>query len=150
MARLAGAPGAVAAAGIGPRPLRLKRIHRRAVLTAIEAEQTTLYCLVQQHAATTFFAQAEDAAGADLPQFVKHEFLECGILAHGFLKLRCGECGHDQLLAFSCERRGFCHSHGARRMSRTASHLVKDSGRAAQKPQVMTGSNWPSPTTHEQ
>jgi hypothetical protein len=46
-------------------------------------EQTTLYSLVQQHAAT-FFAQAEDAAGADLPQFVKDEFdafLECGILA---------------------------------------------------------------------
>jgi hypothetical protein len=54
-------------------------------------EQTTLYRLVQQHAAT-FFAQAEDAAGADLPQFVKDEFdacLECGILAHGFLRLRC-------------------------------------------------------------
>ena len=43
-------------------------------------EQTTLYRLVQQHAAT-FIAQAEDAAGADLPQFVKDEFdafLECG------------------------------------------------------------------------
>ena len=33
-------------------------------------EQTTLYRLVQQHAAT-FFEQAEAAAGADLPQFVK-------------------------------------------------------------------------------
>ena len=43
-------------------------------------EQTTLYRLVQQHAAT-FFEQAEAAAGADLPQFVKDEFkafLECG------------------------------------------------------------------------
>ena len=50
-------------------------------------EQTTLYRLVQQHAAT-FFEQDEAAAGADLPQFVKDEFdafLECGILAHGFL-----------------------------------------------------------------
>ena len=36
-------------------------------------EQTTLYRLVQHHAAT-FFAQTEDAAGADLPQFVKDEF----------------------------------------------------------------------------
>ena len=46
-------------------------------------EQTTLYRLVQQHAAT-FFAQAETEAGADLPQFVKDEFdafLWCGILA---------------------------------------------------------------------
>ncbi|MFN7549903.1 MAG: transposase zinc-binding domain-containing protein, partial [Pseudomonadota bacterium] len=33
--------------------------------------------------------------------------MECGILAHGFLRLRCGECGHDKLLAFSCKRRGF-------------------------------------------
>ena len=89
-------------------------------------EQTTLYRLVQQHAAT-FFAQAEETTGADLPQFVKDEFdafLECGILAHGFLRLRCGDCGHDKLLAFSCKRRGFCPSCGARRMAQTAAHLV--------------------------
>jgi hypothetical protein len=81
---------------------------------------------VQQHAAT-FFAQAEDAAGADLPQFVKDEFdafLECGILAHGLLRLHCGDCGHDKLVAFSCRRRGFCPSCGARRMAQTAAHLV--------------------------
>ena len=73
-------------------------------------EQTTLYRLVQQHAAT-FFAEVEAAAGADLPQFVKDEFdafLECGILARGFLRLRCADCGHDKLVAFSCKRRGFC------------------------------------------
>ena len=51
-------------------------------------------------------------------------FLECGILAHGFLRLRCGECGHDKLVAFSCKRRGFCPSCGARRMAQTAAHLV--------------------------
>ncbi len=81
---------------------------------------------MQQHAAT-FFAQAENAAGADLPQFVKDEFdtfLECGILAHGFLRLRCGDCGHDKLVAFSCKRRGFCPSCCARRMAQTAAHLV--------------------------
>ena len=51
-------------------------------------------------------------------------FLECGILAHGFLRLRCGDCGHDKLVAFSCKRRGFCPSCGARRMAQTAAHLV--------------------------
>ena len=64
-------------------------------------EQTTLYRLVQQHAAT-FFAQAEDAAGADLPQFVKDEFdafFECGILAHGFLRLRAGTLDRSDELA---------------------------------------------------
>ena len=46
--------------------------------------------LVQQHA-PTFFAQARDAARADLPQFVKDEFdafLKCGILAHGVMRSR--------------------------------------------------------------
>jgi hypothetical protein len=59
--------------------------------------------------------------------FVKDEFdafLECGILAHGFLRLRCGDCGHDKLVAFSCKRRGLCPSCGARRMAQTAAHLV--------------------------
>ena len=89
-------------------------------------EQTTLYRLVQQHAAT-FIAEAEAAAGADLPQFVKDEFNafpECGILAHGFLRLRCGDRGHHKLVAFSCKQRGFCQSCGARRMAQTAAHLV--------------------------
>ena len=89
-------------------------------------EQTPLYRQVQQHAAT-FFAQTDDAAGADLPQFVKDEFesfLACGILAHGFLRLRCGNCGHDKRAAFSCKRRSFCPSCGARRMAQTAAHLV--------------------------
>ena len=100
-----------------PRPLPYER-HR--------PEQTTLYRLVQQHAAH-FIAHTEASTGAALPRFVKDEFdafLECGILAHGFLRLRCGECGHDKLLAFSCKRRGFCPSCGARRMSQTAAHLV--------------------------
>jgi Putative transposase len=55
-------------------------------------EQTTLYRLVQQHAAS-FFAHTEASTGGELPRFVKDEFdafLECGILAHGLLRLRCG------------------------------------------------------------
>jgi len=45
---------------------------------------------------------------SDLPGFVKDEFeafLECGILAHGFLRVRCAECAHEKLVAFSCKRR---------------------------------------------
>ena len=89
-------------------------------------EQTTLYRLVQQHAAT-FFAQADETTGADLPQFVKDgfdAFLECGMLAYGFLRLRCGDGGHDKLLAFSCKGRGFCPSCRARRRTQTAAHLA--------------------------
>ena len=55
-------------------------------------ERAKLYQLVQQHAAT-FFAAVEAATDAILPQFVKDEFdafRECGILAHGSLRLHCG------------------------------------------------------------
>ena len=75
----------------------------------------------------TFLAHVEADSGSGLPEFVRAEFdafLACGILAHGFLRLRCSECGHEKLVAFSCKRRGFCPSCGARRMAETAAHLV--------------------------
>lgn len=71
-------------------------------------EQSTLSREVQQHAAS-FIARNEASTGAELPRFINCEFdafFECGILAHGFLRLRCcGECGHDKLRAFSYKRR---------------------------------------------
>ncbi len=72
-------------------------------------------------------SHTEAATGSQLPRFIKDEFdafRECGILVHGFLRVRCGGCGYDTLLAFGCERRGFCPSCGARRMSQTAAHRV--------------------------
>ncbi len=89
-------------------------------------EETTLYQLVQEHV-ETFFAQVETETGSGLPDFVRDEFdafLECGILAHGFLRLRCADCAQEKLVAFSCKRRGFCPSCGGRRMAQTAAHLV--------------------------
>ena len=52
-------------------------------------EQTTLYRLVQQQAAS-FIVHTEASTGGELPRFIKDEFdafLECGIPAHGFLRL---------------------------------------------------------------
>ena len=66
-----------------------------------------------------------DAPG--LPASVQREFyayLQCGILAHGFLRLGCDTCPKELLLPFSCKRRGFCPSCAARRMAQTAAHLV--------------------------
>jgi Putative transposase len=54
---------------------------------------------VQQHAAS-FIAHTEASTGAELPRFIKDEFdafLECGILAHGFLRLRWGEHQRQEL-----------------------------------------------------
>jgi len=87
-------------------------------------EETTLYQLVQEHL-ETFLAQVELETGAGLPDFVKEEFdafLECGILVHGFLRLRCADCADEKLVAFSCKKRGFCPACGARRMAEKARH----------------------------
>lgn len=49
-----------------------------------DPEQSTLYRLVHQHAASSI-ARTETRTGADLPSFVQDECVacfECGILAH--------------------------------------------------------------------
>ena len=44
-------------------------------------------------------------------------FLECGILRHGFARIRCGSCHEEYLLAFSCKTRYFCPSCQAKRVA---------------------------------
>ena len=51
-------------------------------------------------------------------------YLQCGRLEHGFLRLRCDTCHAEHLLAFSCKRRSFCPSCGARRMADGAALLA--------------------------
>jgi ribosomal protein S27E len=64
-----------------------------------------------------------------LPKYVAREFdayFKCGRLEHGFLRVRCTDCHAEQLVAFSCKRRGFCPSCGARRMAESAALLVDE------------------------
>ena len=64
-----------------------------------------------------------------LPAYITQEFeayLKCGRLEHGFLRVKCETCHAERLLAFSCKRRGFCASCGARRMADSAALLVDD------------------------
>jgi hypothetical protein len=44
--------------------------------------------------------------------------------AHGFLRVRCKDCGNNRVVAFSCKRRGFCPSCLGRRMADTAAFCV--------------------------
>ena len=52
------------------------------------------------------------------------DYLRCGRLEYGFVRVKCNGCRHEHLVAFSCKRRGFCPSCGARRMIETSAHLV--------------------------
>jgi hypothetical protein len=47
-------------------------------------------------------------------------------LEEGFLRLRCESCHAEKLVAFSCKKRGFCPSCGARRMAETAALLADE------------------------
>jgi ribosomal protein S27E len=92
-----------------------------------QPEQTLLYQLVETH----YPALVEQLAqqGKSLPDHVHREFeayLKCGRLEHGFLRVRCDKCHFERLVAFSCKKRGFCPSCGARRMAETAALLADE------------------------
>jgi hypothetical protein len=61
-----------------------------------------------------------------LPKFVVSEFedyLDCGRLEAGCLRLECRSCGHSMLVAFSCKRRNWCPACVGRRMADIGVHL---------------------------
>ena len=85
-----------------------------------QPEQTLLYQLVEAHYPALVDQLAQQ--GKFLPDHVYREFeayLKCGRLEHGFLRVRCDTCHFERLVAFSCKKRGFCPSCGARRMAET-------------------------------
>jgi hypothetical protein len=88
-------------------------------------EQTLLYQLIAEYY-PRFVAQCA-LEGRVLPDYVWQEFedyLKCGRLEHGFLRVCCDTCHAEHLVAFSCKHRGFCPSCGARRMAENAALLV--------------------------
>jgi ribosomal protein S27E len=71
-------------------------------------ETTLLYQLVERYYPEFTTNLAEQ--GKYLPKYVEREFdefLRCGRLEYGFLRVVCGDCKHEKLVAFSCKRRGF-------------------------------------------
>ena len=77
-----------------------------------------LYRVIDEHLDAFLQTTRRQADGVPLPAFVEQEFydfLTCGILAHGFARLRCMECTLERLVPFSCKGRGFCPSWGGGR-----------------------------------
>ena len=97
-----------------------------------------LFRLGQQHA-QTFFAQADKVTGASLTLSIQHEFdafLECGILARGFLRFylrlylrlhqRFGNCRDHKLKLSASSCAGFTSPavHGAFRRPQLAGSTI--------------------------
>jgi hypothetical protein len=78
-----------------------------------DPSRTVLYQVIAEHLETFLASLHDDPDTKGLPAYVEREFydyLQCGILAHGFLRLGCDSCQKEVLLAFSCKRREFCPS----------------------------------------
>ena len=90
-------------------------------------EHGVLHRVVREHLQTFLWELDRHDEQRGAPLFVKREFqrfVRCGVLAHGFARFRCTDCGTDRLVAFSCKGRGFCPSCGGRRMTERAAHLT--------------------------
>ena len=88
-------------------------------------ELTPCYSIIQNNLNT--FISDRNREGRPLPNYVIKEFeafLECGIPAYGCLRLACRSCLKEQIVAFSCKKRGFCPSCCAKRQVEAATHLV--------------------------
>ena len=87
--------------------------------SARRPEGTVTYQAVQGHLEPWLrLARSSEPDGDPIPAHVEREFrkyLTCGVLAHGFVRARCADCGHDFLVAFSCKGRGVCSLCSARR-----------------------------------
>src|SRR5262245_66521651 len=87
---------------------------------------TVLYHVVADYLETFLASLDADLNAKGLPVYIQREFydyLQCSILAHGFLRLGCDTCHKDLLLDFSCKRRGFCLSCVVRRMAESVDTL---------------------------
>jgi len=113
--------------GLHSHHIQRSRPDSSAVYVRHRPETTLLYQIVQEYWPEF---QAELASHDKyLPAYVIKEFdeyLRCGRLEHGFLRVRCDSCHDEKLVAFSCKKRGFCPSCGARRMADSAALLVDD------------------------
>jgi putative transposase/transposase-like zinc-binding protein len=91
-----------------------------------DPSHTVLYHVIAEPLETFLASLADDPEATGLPTYMQREFYDyvrCGILAHGFLRLGCDTCKKELLVPFSCKRRGFCPSCAGRCMAQMAASV---------------------------
>lgn len=103
--------------------------HSHSTYQPRDTEHSVLHGVIREHLEPFLREVSDRGDGHGLPRFVEQEFREfltCGVLAHGFTRLRCRDCTFERLVPFSCKRRGFCPSCGGRRLAERAASLVDE------------------------
>ena len=88
--------------------VRLARPNSAGAYVLHRPETTLLYQIVREY--WPEFQTELTSHGRYLPAYVTKEFdeyLKCGRLEYGFLRVRCESCHDEKLVAFSCKKRGF-------------------------------------------
>ncbi len=78
--------------------------------------------LIRQEAGTS---AKHGPLAAPIPSAVT-AFLRCGDLHAGFTRLRCTDCRHEYLLAFTCKQRGLCAACHQRRVLTEAPFIAEE------------------------
>ncbi|APW46398.1 transposase zinc-binding domain-containing protein [Rhodoferax antarcticus] len=95
-------------------------------------ERTLLYRTIAEHfetwlelsSAGQFDGQGDNHTPPAYVEKAFRKYLECGIFAHGFARVRCDDCGDDFLVAFSCKGRGVCPSCNTQRCASSSGWCV--------------------------
>ncbi|MBF0316493.1 MAG: transposase [Oligoflexia bacterium] len=89
-----------------------------------EPENTILYQVIRKYWVSTLYKmeasyiESGHLSFCGFPYYIRREFsqfLECGILANGFLRLLCPHCGSNKLVAHLCKGRGTFSQNGSDR-----------------------------------
>jgi hypothetical protein len=111
-----------AAAGTARRATPWHTAKRLGVYRPRRPRASPLYRLIEDHFeefATVYDERFARRWGYWRPVVARvvEKYLACGILKHGFARVRCGSCRHEFLLAFSCKCRYFCPTCHAKRLA---------------------------------
>jgi len=94
-----------------------------------QPEETVLYKTLAANVET--FIADRKTEGRPVPDRVAKElrdYLKCGILQYGFIRVYCPgpACKYELAVGYSCKGRGFCPSCFGKRMAETVTHLVDE------------------------
>ena len=79
-------------------------IDARSAYRRRKPDETVLYQVLQEHLQTFNAGVEGEGVSTHWPGFVNRElesFLDCGVLARGFCRFRCEQCGKDEVVVFS-------------------------------------------------
>lgn len=107
---------------------------RAAIYRPRHPERTGFYRIFERHFEAyvgTYEERFEHRSGPLRPVVSRtvEAYLDCGRLLGGFARIRCGSCGSEHLLAFSCQTRNFCPSCQAKRAALFAEKLTAEIAR---------------------